>query len=170
MICMSVVSCDAHSPYVCMVSIAHFTLESMTWLQFVFIVVHQSTVHPPTFSYISFIHAGDKSHQEACLHLLQFLYITELLCCPTYHLPFGGSLAIHAVIVVTTEVSGVCCDGRYCMYSRWACMHVCACAQYSSLEPVHTHTYKCTIYYTYTVCTYVIVLSMRYCHHYHHWQ
>ena len=32
-----------------------------------------------------------------------------------------------------------------------ACMYVCVCAQYSSLEPVHTHTFICTIIYTYTV-------------------
>ena len=42
-------------------------------------------------------------------------------------------------------------------------MHVCVCvcAQYSSVGPVHTYTFICTIYYTYAVCTYVIVLSMR---------
>ena len=53
--------------------------------------------------------------------------ITELLCSPANHLPFGESLAVRAVTVGTTEVSGVCCDGRYCMYRRWACMHVCVC-------------------------------------------
>ena len=84
----------------CTVPIAHFTLESMTWLQFVLMVVHQSTVHPQTFSYISFIHAGDKSHHEACLHLPQFLYFAALLSCFAAHISSSlcrefGSLCSH---------------------------------------------------------------------------
>ena len=68
-----------------------------------------------------------------------------------------------------------------CYVHWWACMHVCVCAQYSSLEPVHTYTFICTFIRTYSiylysmyvhtyVCMYVIVLSLRYCHCYHHWQ
>ena len=47
-------------------------------------------------------------------------------------IPFGESLAVRAVTVGTTEVSGVCCDGRYCMYSRWACIRVCVCTVFKS--------------------------------------
>ena len=47
-------------------------------------------------------------------------------------IPFGESLAVRAVTVGTTEVSGVCCDGRYCMYRRWACIRVCVCTVFKS--------------------------------------
>ena len=47
-------------------------------------------------------------------------------------------------------------------------MHACvyACAQYSSVGPVHTYTFICTIH-IYTVCMYVIALSL-YIHTYVH--
>ena len=120
-----------------------------------------------SLTYISFLHAGDKSHHEACLHLPQFLYFAALLSCfaaPHIIFPlervwqFVQSLLSPLRLVVCVVMGGtVCTVGR----------HVCVCVHYSSVGPVHTYTFIGTIY-TYTVCMYVIVLSMRYCHRYHH--
>ena len=91
-------------------------------------VVHQSTVLPPTFSFIFFLHAGDKSHNEACLHLPQFLYFAALLSCFAMYI-----------------------GGHVCMCVRVHSIQVLS--QYIRIH-LYVHTYVHTVY-IYTVCTYV---------------
>ena len=166
----------------CVWSIAHFTLESMNWLQFVFMVVHQSTVHPPTFSYISFIHAGDKSHHEACLHLLQFLYFAALLSCfaaPHIIFPLEGVWQfVWSLLSPLRLVVCVVMGGTVCTVGGHACMCVCVCTVFKCWASTHIYIYMYNTYlYSMYVCnctqfvhTYIRTFVLSHSCHLCHWQ
>ena len=125
-------------------------------------VVHQSTVPPPTFSYIFFLHAGDKSHHEACLQLPQFLYFAALLSCfaaPHIIFPLEGvwqfarSLLAPLRLVVCVVMGGtVCTVGR----------HVCTCVRVHSIQVLSQYIYVYIYMYIYTyVHTFIPIQYVR---------
>ena len=145
----------------CVWSIAHFTLESMTWLQFVFRVVHQSTVHPSTFSYISFINAGDKSHHKACLHLPQFLYFAALLSCfAAPHIIFPLERVWQFVQSLLSPLRLLVCvvmGGTVCTVGMHACVCVCVCTVFKSWASAYVYIYM----YIYTYIQFISIQYVR---------
>ena len=124
-------------------------------------VVHQSTVHPPTFSYIFFLHAGDKSHHEACLHLSQFLYFAALLSCfaaPHIIFPLEGVWQfVQSLLAPLRLVVCILMGGTVCTVGRHACMFVCVRIVFKCWASTYIYIYMYNIYlcstYIYTCCT-----------------
>ena len=136
----------------CVWSLMH-TSPLNQWLDcslYLAMVVRQSTVLPPTFSYIFFLHARDKSHHEACLHLPQFLYFAALLSCfaaPHIIFPlkrvwqFMRSLLspLRLVVCVVMGVT-VCTVGGHAS--------ICMCVRVTVFKcwaSTYAYTFKCTI-------------------------
>ena len=123
-------------------------------------VVHQSTVLLPTFSYIFFLHAGDKSHHEACLHLPQFLYFAAFLSCfaaPHIIFPlervwqFVRSLLSPLRLVLCVVMGGtVCTVGRHV----YVCVHVHSIQVLGQYIHIHLYVQYIPMQYVHTYVRY----------------